>query len=1815
MSSTFNLEASPTFHLISPGMNTSYNIDVKSLGVVTRTDLSVDWVSGVGSDTVVSAPSGAQATITPQNVTPQGVSTNRTVLYVNTTSSTPAGTYYLRVTATDSGDGGDTKKVWVTLRVSTSPDFYLTASPQVKAISPGAVAQYTVNMDTINNFNSTVSLSYTVSPATTTINVSFSPSTLNRTVSISNVTVRTTSATPKRTYTISVRGTNGTLIRYANFTLKVVEPVDVDVIAPLPNEVVTGQYTFKVSAATPSTVKTVTLTFGGKMASLGTVNAYFNTVTQLWERTINTLSYNDGSCWLNVTVTDLSGSITLYGPVNFTLSNTAPNPTIVQPLDRSYVSGTVSVLVNTTSHVIACQFKIDNNAWIQMTKSGTQWTGTWDSTVITDGAHVLTVEAKDVTGLIGSSAVTIYVDNNPPTCVLNSPIDGQYVEGSVTFRAVASDLVGVHHVNITVFNRTVTMPFNPITSSYEYTVSTKVYADGVYSAIAIAYDYVGHSKQSQNITFYIDNNAPTLSINSPSDGEIIGGQYVINVTSQDRFLNRVEYRIDDMQWVRFNITGNYLTAIFNTTAVSDGSHTLTVRAMDNASHITQQSIGIIVDNNAPTCGIAAPTPDSYIEGVYTIKISASDTVGLKEVKAIIDGTDVLLTSLNKGTGYYEYSLNTMLYNDGNHTIMASVVDLAGHNTTYGPVLFHIDNNAPMVTVHSPYNGQYLEGNVRINVTVVDAFPESTVYNIDGSGWVDISTIWNTALYPDGSHTITIKSTDKAGHVTQVQLTVVVDNTYPNGSINNPVPGQFVQGVFTFRITASDSVGLSTVNVEVFGHNFTAIYNTISGYWEYTTDTSVTADGTYTIKAYIWDLSGKVTVLGPVQFYLDNHAPTLRVYHPLPASFLSGVERFNVSAVDIFLDKVEYNIDGTGWVNISTPINTSLLSDGPHVVDIRATDLAGHETTVRVQIYVDNHFPTGNFTHPSLGQYIDGIYTFRAVASDLVGVASVRIEIFSATLDMAYNYQNGYWEYTTDTSLIPDGTYSANLTIIDYSGKVTHVGPLTFHIDNHAPILLVHSPSDGDMVEGEVHFSVEAEDLFLRSVQYNVDETGWSDVDVIWNTTYFSDGEHQVVVRAVDYSGKTTVRRMRVIVDNTLPTCSLVSPTLGEFVSGTMVVRVVATDEVGIDHVMITIFGVSVLVPYNERSGYYEYSVNTITWTEDGVRNVSAMAVDLSGKVAYSSIVEFNVDNQPPVMRIKNPLSGDYVSGIVEMDAEITDAFPGPVKYNVDGSAWIPITMPWNTTTLADGLHRITFRGEDQAGHWVEESIEVIVDNHDPEISLVNPAPEAILEGHTYVRVSAFDEVGMRRVEIRVDDESKVLSFNSQTGYYELLMDTYMLEDGEHNLSVYAVDLSGKEVSLPSITFRVDNTPPHLILNHPLNGEMVSGLLPVDVTVSDLYIKEVTYSVDKGGWVDINTPINTTRLQDGYHSLVVVAEDEAGHISRVESKFVVDNTPPQLTQVSILAGVHISGVFNLKLYAVDAIGVSRVTLSIDGSSPFEIFKGESGRYYEYFLDTTTLSDGQHTIVATVEDGAGNSVGRTYTIFVDNTGPEVEVTYSWGLNASGESVVEGEDVVFHATVSDISDVELVAFDLDSTGWREMTPVANTTGEYVLVWPTEGVRPGVHYYKVRAVDTLGNERVVSGFITIEEKHVEKSYLETFQEYLPTIGFFTALLIFIILLVLVYYGILQRWWKGGGGVPEEVEEKVSEEEETEEAEEGVEELGGEEKEAIEGGEEKEALEEAEEIPELEAAEEELEALPEAEDIEEDEGRFIKMRKRGRKE
>jgi len=1569
ISSDFEMRASPLSKLIAPGMNTSFTFDIESLGVTEDIDLHYRWSSGSGN---ISTPSGATARLNRAEVTPGGVGTETVYLNVSTTSSMSAGTYYLTVYGNDTGVNGKTHYATVTLRVSTNPDYFLTSEPDLRVVSPSAPAVYQIRMDTINSFSSTVSLTASASPSSGSFSFSFSPSSLTSTSSRSNLTVTTTSATPVGTYSIMIRGANTTTSRYANTTLRIKEPISIDVISPNIDEIVSGVYGFKATAGTPADTRSVKISFTGKMANAGTLNMYYNSATGFWERSINTYSFLDGPCALNITAEDYGGGLTRFGPVNFTLSNSAPNPIINTPLDRSYVTGTaMPISVNTTSHVTSVRFRVDQNAWIPLSRNSNTWTGTWDTTQITDGDHTLTIDAKDTAGLTGENSITIFVDNNKPTCNINSPIDGQYIEGSYTFRVVATDTVGVNHVDINIFGANITLPFNPITSSYEYTVTTSTKPDGVYRVYAMAYDNVNQSRKSTEVRFYIDNNDPSLNIVRPIDEEIIGGDYTITVNSADTFLNSVKYRIDSGGWRNFSGSEPDWTYVFNTSALNDGKHILTVRSTDNMSHVTEQAIDFIVDNTNPTCSVVSPFTGQFLESVYTFKVSASDTVGIDRVTIDVF-SDNVQTSLNRQTGYYEYQLNTL----------------------------------------------------------------------------------------------TVK------------------------------------------------------------------------------------DGTYSIVASAYDLSGKMTSSQNISFRVDNNAPVLRILYPLDRDFMFGHADMKVNVTDVFLDRVEYDIDGSGWVPINTTLNTTIYSDGDHTIHFRAFDRAGQMTQTSSEVIIDNTNPYGAISDPVKSQFIEGVGLFRVVASDIVGVDTVKIEVFGEVLDMNYNAGTGFFEYRTDTRLIPDGTYFMNVTVTDLSGKEILLGPLEFNIDNHYPELVVKELVDGDILEGYYHLNATAGDIFLTSVEYEVDATGWVNISTPLNTTRYGDGTHMIKVRAVDGSGKSTMFDFEVLIDNLAPVCTINSPVEGEFIEGTIVVRVTAFDQVKVDHVMVKVYNIEARVPYNAQTGYYEYTSNTITWGtgEDGVRNVTATAYDLTGKSYTFGPVNFKVDNRPPTIDINSPQEGEVVSGLFEFDVKNGDVFKKGTEYNIDGASWQPVSIPWNTNLVPDGLHEVTIRATDLAGHITIETLHVYVDNNAPEVNIASPNENEFVDNTYTFRVSASDQVGITRVIMRIGTETRIMSFNTQSGYYEYLLDTRTMEDGTYVINATATDVAGRAVTTRNLQFRVDNKAPELIVESPVKDQLIKGLFVVRARTNDMFPGMVRYAIDGTTWYDVTTPWNSTSVIDGAHTITIRTEDQAGHATVFNVNVIVDNTAPVISQASITPGQILSGPRTLRFYAYDSIGISQLMLSIDGSSPFEIYQGEGDLYYEYLLDTRILSDGDHSLEISAYDRAGNQKSATYGIKVDNSGPSISLDYYW-IRDNEEirigDVKEGTSVVFKATIIDPSGVATVMINIDSTGWREMTPDSNDSNPntYVLFWPTSGADGGAHVFQIRTADRLGNEATTSGLINVKEYEEKTTFIEHFKNALPVIWFILFLLLLIAIGLLAYFGILTKWARGEG---REKKEKPADSEQT---------------------------------------------------------------------
>ena len=195
----FTVSATPSSQTVVAGGATSYTITVTP-------------ENGFGSSVSFATsalPSGVTAAFQPTSVTGPG----STQMSVTTSTSTPAGTYPISVTAAGGGIS-HTTQVTLVVQAQTPPpagDFTISASPGSLNLKRGATGSFTVTLTSVNGFAGAVSLATVTSPTPGPTGTP-SPASVNVPAggsATSRVTVVPGSTTGR--FTITVIGTSGSL--------------------------------------------------------------------------------------------------------------------------------------------------------------------------------------------------------------------------------------------------------------------------------------------------------------------------------------------------------------------------------------------------------------------------------------------------------------------------------------------------------------------------------------------------------------------------------------------------------------------------------------------------------------------------------------------------------------------------------------------------------------------------------------------------------------------------------------------------------------------------------------------------------------------------------------------------------------------------------------------------------------------------------------------------------------------------------------------------------------------------------------------------------------------------------------------------------------------------------------------------------------------------------------------------------------------------------------------------------------------------------------------------------------------------------------------------------------------------------------------------------------------------------------------------------------------------------------------------------------------------------------------------------------------
>jgi hypothetical protein len=436
---------------------------------------------------------------------------------------------------------------------------------------------------------------------------------------------------------------------------------------------------------------------------------------------------------------------------------------------------------------------------------------------------------------------------------------------------------------------------------------------------------------------------PAITPVTPDDGGVVFGKdYIFRIWAQDEELTEpygiqfAAFKTDNMDSFKklFHENEGFWFTYWDTTGEPNGPTTITIVATDDDGITVYLTISVIIANPGPDgdppllVEITAPPAPGPLSGSINVDATA---VFADYIEFHIDG---MLFAVDN-TVPFQATLDTTLFDDGGHIISIKAVNIAGE--TWDSEVYEFDNwDLNSLTITQPTSGSTQMDTINVigdftadnSVALAELYVDEVFWSFsDDTAGGDVTFMLNTTLLSDGPHQVKMFVYDPDGNKLMDMVSIFVDNILPGTpAIASLIDGQFIDGTFVFKVQC-DTTDLASVELTIptVITSMPIGYNSASGYYEYTLDTTALADGDYSVSAVSWDTAGSSASSATVNFKIDNTAPTLTVASPLDNAIVSGDVTFNYNATDTYLSGVMYKIDGNSWVDIMTPWDTTTFN--------------------------------------------------------------------------------------------------------------------------------------------------------------------------------------------------------------------------------------------------------------------------------------------------------------------------------------------------------------------------------------------------------------------------------------------------------------------------------------------------------------------------------------------------------------------------------------------------------------------------------------------------------------------------------------------------------------------------------------------------------------------------------------------------------------------------------------------------------------------------------------------------------------------------
>lgn len=1153
-----------------------------------------------------------------------------------------------------------------------------------------------------------------------------------------------------------------------------------------------------------------------------------------------------------------------------------------------------------------------------------------------------------------------------------------------------------------------------------------------------------------------------------------------------------------------------------TSALGQGAHVFTVTATDAANNTSAAaSWKIIVDSIAPTVPVITlvnadvgssagnVTSNAWITNDNTPTLSGTGEPG--SLVSLYDGSLLMTVMLIDSSGTWSYTVPTNLaLNDRIHQFTVSATDAAG-NVITSPIVVSVtvDTQAPGTPVILTATDDV--GNAPTDLPTGsrsnDTLPllkgtgtvDSTITIYDGATLIGTATVvsggtWSfqvTQPLSEGPHALSAIATDAAGNASNAgNFTLTIDTTPPAAPVI--IAGEGLVGSATVALAnggstkstapALSGTGEPGATITIFDNNVSIGTATVqpNGTWTFTPD-PVLIEGPHKFTATATDAAGNTGI--------PSASFTLTVDNTPPAQPGAPIITDDVAPVTGVVTNGNTNdttptFSGTGnvgdlitvYLNGTPPLQgtatvgadgtwsftpSAPVSPGTYQITLTATDPAGNvsQPSNAITLNIDTTpsappviIAANDNVGGSVGDLLpnavtdDATPTIRGTGTDgdIITLYNSGVVIGTATV------AGGTWSITPGTALA-NGNYTLTATATDAAGNIS-------------------SSSNS------ISFTVNTTPLTAPLVTNIEDNVG--------------------VITGSLTSGSVT--------DDTTPTIS------GTGTPGSTV--------------LIYDGGIPIAITTVGANGSWSIDVPL---TPNMIHTLTFGAQDATGNVLPAgNPVTLIVDTLPPAMPIVTSVdpNGTLVSGTADAGSTVIIRSGSTILGQgvADGSGIFSVTIS-PAQTAGESLNAIA---QDPAGNQSGETpftASISSVPHPPTLEIVDDVAPGMGEigsgkttNDTLPRLQGTATAGATVTIYQNGASIATVTADAVSGAWSYQLLTPLTNGTTYNFAVsqtvnlipsgqspnYAITIDTTAPLAPLITSIIDDVSPG---SGPLDkGQITNDSRPTlngtgeagaTITLYDNGIAYATTTVNSNGFWSF-TP--TDALGEGNHLFTARATDAAGNQGDASADFLIivdtliPNAPTIVTvtdNVGTIQNLTSGQSTNDNTPTLTGVTEADSIVTIrDGSTVIGTTTSDASGNWS-FTPAPALSEGSHSLTATVTDGAGNisPAAPPFVVVVDTLAPAAPSITSVIDDQPGSTLLTNGQLTNDAqpTLSGTTEANAIV-TIRSNGTIIGTANADGSGSWSFT-PTNALAQGENIFTVTATDAAGNTSGASASFTV--------------------------------------------------------------------------------------------------------------------------------------